>query len=215
MNLFKCLIGGLIGGIFGTAVWAAIAYFAHAEVGWIAWGIGFVVGFGVRLMASEDQGLLPGIIAVGIAVVSVLAGKYLAVEMSFREFAGEIDQMTQVSETDMLVELSDGIVGEWQQQGKAVVFPAGMTIDEADEPHEYPAGVWDEAKNRWTALGAVEQKKRMDDKATLNRELAGALQGAIKRQGFLASFSPYDFLWFFLAAATAFRIGSGGGGDDD
>lgn len=215
MNLMKCLIGGLIGGILGTAVWAAIAYFANAEVGWIAWGIGFVVGFGVRFMADEDQGLLPGIIAVGIAIVSVLAGKYLAVEMSVRDFSGQFAQMSQVTENDMLVEISDEIVGEWQQQGKPAVFPAGMTIDEADEPHEYPVGVWDEAKSRWAALGAGEQKKRMDEQAAMNQALTGALEGVLKQQGFLASFSPFDILWFFLAAGTAFRIGSGGGGDDD
>lgn len=90
MNLIKCVIGGLIGGVLGTAVWAAIAYFAHAEVGWIAWGIGFVVGFGVRFMSAEEQGFMPGMIAVVIAVVSVLAGKYAAVELAFRDLAGEM-----------------------------------------------------------------------------------------------------------------------------
>lgn len=214
MHLFKCAVGGLAGGILGTAVWAAIAYFAHAEVGYIAWGIGFVVGFGVLFMSGGKQGLMPGILAVVIAIVSVLAGKYLAVEMAFREVAGTLEELSQVSAQDMTVDIADDVVAEWQTQGRAVQFPPGMTVDEADEPHEYPPGVWDEAARRWAALGKDEQDKQMKERAEANRLLAGMMAGAIKREGFLASFSLFDVLWFLLAAGTAFRIGSGGFGEE-
>jgi hypothetical protein len=41
VGLGKCVVAGLIGGVVGGAIWAAIAYFANAEIGWIAWGMGF------------------------------------------------------------------------------------------------------------------------------------------------------------------------------
>ena len=82
----------------GAAVWAGIAYFAGYEVGWVAWGIGALVGVAVRfaskpdvsytgdaaedaireLHAESDQ-IGPGSIAAAIAIVAVLVGKYLAV----------------------------------------------------------------------------------------------------------------------------------------
>lgn len=114
----------------------------------------------------------------------------------------------------MTVAMADDVIGEWQKQGKPVQFPPGMTLDEADEPHEYPAGVWDEATKRWQALGKPEQQKRMDQAKESRQMLAGALAGALKRQGFLASFSLFDALWFLLAAGTAFRLGSGGYGEE-
>lgn len=39
--------------------------------------------------------------------------------------------------------------------------------------------------------------------------MAGSLGDSVKSTAFKESFSPFDALWFFLAAATAFRVGSG------
>jgi len=36
VGLGKCVVAGLIGGAAGGAAWAAISYFANAEIGWIA-----------------------------------------------------------------------------------------------------------------------------------------------------------------------------------
>jgi hypothetical protein len=78
----KWILAGSIGGAIGAAVWAAISYFANAEVGYVAWGIGFIVGFMVRLVAGEkEEGLAPGLTAALIAVVAVLGGKYAGVQL--------------------------------------------------------------------------------------------------------------------------------------
>lgn len=36
MGLIRGLIGGVVGGVVGAGLWAAIAYFANAELGIIA-----------------------------------------------------------------------------------------------------------------------------------------------------------------------------------
>lgn len=75
--LSAVLAAGIGGGI-GAIIWGAIAYYAHAEVGYVAWGVGGLVGFCVRMAADElDEGIA-GFIAAGGAVVSILVGKLLA-----------------------------------------------------------------------------------------------------------------------------------------
>ena len=51
MAAIRWLVGGLIGGATGVVIWVLIGYFAHYEVGWIAWGVGFLTGLGVRYAA--------------------------------------------------------------------------------------------------------------------------------------------------------------------
>ncbi len=49
-------------------------------------------------------------------------------------------------------------------------------------------------------LGAVAKKTQLD--------MLKAERGRAFDRGFASSFSPYDLLWFLLAIATAFRVGS-------
>lgn len=50
---------------------------------------------------------------------------------------------------------------------------------------------------KWVICGAI------------GAELADADLGEFKQRMFQQSFSPFDFLWFGLAALTAYRVGSG------
>ena len=73
MNYLKWIISGGIAGIIGATIWAAIEHYTHYQVGYIAWGIGAFVGYGVRRAAGEVEGVFPGVVAALIAVVSLLA----------------------------------------------------------------------------------------------------------------------------------------------
>ena len=130
------IVGGTLGGSVGAGIWAAVGYFSGFEVGWIAWGVGGLTGLGVGAVASAngEADSASGFTASVIAILSVLAGKYLVVHL-----------------------LVDQVIG--QLQG---------------------------------ADPAVQQGGQ-----------------ALKQAVFLSSFGPIDLLWFFLAAGTAFKLGSG------
>ena len=51
MNRFGALAGGVVAGSIGALIWAAIAYFTGYEVGWVAWGVGGLVGSRLPLLA--------------------------------------------------------------------------------------------------------------------------------------------------------------------
>lgn len=74
----SAILSAGIGGSIGAVIWGAIAYFAHAEVGYVAWGVGGLVGFCVRMGSGDMDEGIAGFIAAGGAVVSILAGKLLA-----------------------------------------------------------------------------------------------------------------------------------------
>ncbi|HPH96118.1 MAG TPA: hypothetical protein PKW33_05425 [Anaerolineaceae bacterium] len=76
-NLFLGAIGGLIGGLIGAVIWALITYFTDYQIGWMAIGVGMLVGFGVRLL-GRGHGIVFGLIGGLIALVSVVLGNFLA-----------------------------------------------------------------------------------------------------------------------------------------
>lgn len=70
---------GILAGLIGAAIWMAIAHFANMEIGWIAWGIGFLVGISVRLAAHTadiDESPTLGTYAAAVAVGSIALAKY-------------------------------------------------------------------------------------------------------------------------------------------
>jgi hypothetical protein len=205
MNIGKWIAGGAVGGLIGAAVWAGVAYTTHHEVGWIAWGVGFLVGFGVRLAAGETHGGPPGVTAVGIAFLSILVGKFAAVWLVVSGF----DPKTTVTPQDMISSIADDIVKERTAKGKRVNWPPGMSSDKATEQKDYPADIWQEASKRWEQFGPVEQARRMAEQKEQMERFKSEFRGTLRTEAFKHSFSPFDILWFMLAAFTAFKIGSG------
>ena len=55
MKFAKWGLGGLVGGAIGAAIWAGIVYAIHVEIGWLAWGVGALVGLGVRLAPRRPR----------------------------------------------------------------------------------------------------------------------------------------------------------------
>jgi hypothetical protein len=76
-NLVLGIIGGSFGGLIGAALWAAITYFSEYQVGWIALGVGFLVGYGVRKLGRGIDKVF-GIAGGTIAFTSVGLGNFFA-----------------------------------------------------------------------------------------------------------------------------------------
>ena len=211
----KWVIAGAIGGAAGAAIWALISYAANAEIGWIAWGIGFVVGVCVRVAAGEQhEGFLPGITAASIAILSVIAGKYMAV--SYAVSAVNLGQ-ADVSFTDeeMIVGIADDIIEAREAKGQKVQLPGGKKIEDANAQADYPPGIWREASQKWQGLGPVGQEQRRETYKAQFRAAVGAMGDQLQRRAFTESFGPFDALWFILAALSAYKLGHGNIASDD
>jgi len=71
------IIAACVGGGAGALIWGAIVYFTHYEVGYVAWAVGGLIGFCVRVAAGDMNDTFAGIIAAVGSVFSILAGKVL------------------------------------------------------------------------------------------------------------------------------------------
>ena len=76
--LGRAIGAGLVAAIVGGVVWGLIVRATDYEVGFVAWGVGFLVGTAVALAARQGSGPTFGVIAVVLSLIGILLGKYLS-----------------------------------------------------------------------------------------------------------------------------------------
>jgi len=91
--LLPAVAGGLLAAIVGGIVWGLIVILTDYEVGFVAWGIGFLAGFLVVRFAGGRKGVPLQAIAIVSSLVGIVLGKYIAYVYFIKEAVRE-----QVSE---------------------------------------------------------------------------------------------------------------------
>ena len=200
---------GVAAGAFGAAAWAAIVYFFALEIGWLAWGVGMLVGVAVLFGNEGQKSKKAGIAAALIAASSVVVGKYAAV----RAFASDTDAI--IAETRQSIGdndeytisyIADDIVVEFSEAGRPLNWPGDTLPMEAVAAVNYPADVWAAAEARWDSMGPAGQEEFRAETAATFEETAAMFQDMMVREGFLSSFGGMDLLFFGLAVVTAYQI---------
>jgi hypothetical protein len=77
-NLTFALLGGLGAASVGAAIWALITVVTEYQIGWMAIGIGFLVGYAVRIFGKGVDTLF-GVTGAFMALLGCLAGNLLTV----------------------------------------------------------------------------------------------------------------------------------------
>lgn len=205
----RALFGATLGGLVGAALWTAVAFLFHYEIGWIAWGVGVASGFGAAKLGDRLD-WTTGAAAAGIAVLSIALGKFAAVHLTVDDAIAELTSGPDgVTDEFAISYVADDVVAAYHQEGRKVAWPGGVEPSNPSTQAEYPADVWREATTTWNEL---EPQERADFKA----ELASGLQanaatfreGAVQA-GFKESFGALDVLFVLLAIGSAYKLGSG------
>lgn len=76
-------IAALVGGATGAMLWGAIARYTHWEVGYVAWGIGALVGFLAKRWGGQGRTTAMGCGLVALA--SIFGGKGIAASVGLQE----------------------------------------------------------------------------------------------------------------------------------
>lgn len=212
----RLLIAGGIAGAVCAAIWGGTSYFTGLEIGWIAWGIGFVVGMAMHLAGPRTTGIGPGALAVVLSIVAIVAGKYFASQLVVHHHMKNLGLNAaaerKMDDSQLQRDLGYEIAGEFQSQGKKLAWPLKKEPAAVASPAagmEFPADVWKETLRRWGKMTPDEKKQRSDAAKDSMQRLMVSLRQELAHRGFLDSFSPFDALWFLLAALTAYRTGSG------
>ncbi len=212
MKQLQSVGAGVAAAIAGALIWAAIAYFANFEIGWIAWGIGGLVGFAVYKV-EPNPGLPSGLIAVVLTCASIAGGKYLGVHFSVNKFMNEmqLNVPPDLSDEELVISyVADEVVVEHEAAGKTVAWPAGVESSDAAAEADYPADVWREASDRWGAMAADQQEDYRDGIVKEYHADVSQFRSAVTAEAFKDSFGVFDIIFFLLGIATAYKVGAGG-----
>ena len=81
------ILAGLVAAIAGGIAWGLIVKWTDYEVGFVAWGIGFLTGITILAVTRGARGLPFQAIAIVCALVGIAVGKYLGFVWSLQEAA--------------------------------------------------------------------------------------------------------------------------------
>ncbi len=100
-------VAGVAAAAVGAALWAAISYTTEYQIGWMAVGVGFLVGIAVRRLGKGTDAMF-GIVGGALALAGCLAGNLFTICLVLaREKA--------MSLLDVVSRLNFGIVAELMQ----------------------------------------------------------------------------------------------------
>lgn len=75
-NLLMGLIGGGIAMLISAAIWGAVTYFTEYQIGWMAIGVGFLVGIAVKFFGKGKTPVY-GIISAALALIGCALGNLM------------------------------------------------------------------------------------------------------------------------------------------
>jgi len=77
-NLAMGIVGGLLAGLIGAILWAVITLKTGYQIGWIAIGVGFLVGFAIKTLG---KGYTPvfGVVGALLALSACVLGNYFSI----------------------------------------------------------------------------------------------------------------------------------------
>lgn len=211
MRVGQQILGGVIGGAMGSGAWVAIVHFTGYEVGFVAWGVGLLVGLGAMSL-SGGRSTAAGAVAAGlIALTAVLAGKAGMAYLQVDEVRTQLGLDGRVGKEMAITAIAEDVQKEFAAQGMAMneQWPRGV-LKENDPRTFYAPQVWAEAERRWGAFSASDQ---MAIRSRLESHVSDE-PGQLFLAAFLGSFSLYDMIWLVLASMSAYKIASSGGDEN-
>lgn len=195
--LGKALAFAALAALAGAAAWGLIAYFAKVEIGYLAWGIGALIGFAI--VKAGGHGTLLAVAGAALSVLSIGTGKHLAFRMLLdHEFTA---QVAKIDPGVYEAQLQDATA--WAALGEQ---PSDEQVKAFAEKHEFEfrdaASFRSEVGEQLTWIAT--------EKPTLPQWRARLVADTAARVSFVEylkdDFHPFDVLFVGLGLVTAFGL---------
>jgi len=218
MGILGGVVGGGIGGAIGAIIWAGIYYFTNYEAGYVAWGVGGLVGFGFA-KGNDTPGAAAGVIASIIAVLALLGGKVLIAQaIMIQEIPSQTEAIdgaiASLEDEEVVISwVADDIIVDMEEDGEPVDWPAGIDPDNVYAESDYPKNVWKKATTEWASMSSEHRKEYrslVQERIRLNYEDYGEYRAEVRSYVFKESFGLLDIVFFLLAIGTAFKMAGDG-----
>jgi hypothetical protein len=107
-NFWAGVLGGVIGAVIGAILWGIISVWLDRQIGWMAVGIGVLVGFGVRFL-GKGTSIKFGIAGAILAILGCIAGNVVMIYILFsKEFGLSLWYvMTNLSASDLFTVIKE------------------------------------------------------------------------------------------------------------
>lgn len=191
----RAILNGIAAAIIGGAVWALIVAVADYELGYVAWGVGGLIGY-TMTKATVRRGTRMAMIAAGLAAAGLLFGKVLIVQRVM---------MPALAEELQSDSLAVARAAAWQlQEDGAFPEPLQARLNALAPNDTTPDALWDEM----VAAGAVHAAGLpAAERDSLAATYAAVVQANVGMLQLLRwQFSGWDLLWFGLAVSTAWGM---------
>lgn len=186
---------GVALGVVVTTMWVLVANATDHGLGVLAIVVGGAVGGGVLAGARGRGGARGGMVAAGLTLALVLAGRFTISQMEAARWAEEARAIT---EEDCLAHVAAGI------QERYLENEYDLTWNEASE---FPIEVMHAAQAKWSRMNEAERsgvRATLEERA--NAEASSApLVGAVV---FLVEFGLWGWAGAALGMATAYKAAS-------
>lgn len=223
-NNVPLAIGASFGAaLLGAILWAVIACTTGYELGIVAWGVGVLAGLGLTLF-TEGRKVRLGLLAALFAFLGIMMGKFFFANWYVMpELRKQLHRMRPSNEDiedilkdpDMMfavacLELADRTQFDQEFAWKVIIARnSGELPTENREEIESAQKKALELLDNWP-----EDRKRVAARRQsfkILRKIADVMMES--KIGlffvFIATFSPWDLLWFPIALWSAYKIGSG------
>jgi hypothetical protein len=220
MNYNRAVLFGSLAGLLGAAAWAAIAYYANYEIGWLAWGIGLAVGAATVKGAGFGSQFV-GVTAAVITVIAIVLGKYATAELTMVDIDFDPQQIVEESlanlNDEVLAYVADEMAAAREAAGERIAWP-DQNVELVSGRDAYPADLWSAATEKYQKFSEQEKlAHRTKVEELIRNDIVNleAMEDQIRQQSFLQTFSLFDLLFFGLAISTAYSVGRSNEFDSD
>lgn len=191
----RAFLAGAAAALAGGVAWALIVRLTDFEIGFVAVGVGFLVG-AAMIRTTDARGKVPGIQAAGLAAIGLLFAKMLIVQWVTIPLVQ--DQLQGEA-------AAAGVAATWQMR-ETQSFPDSIQagIDRLGERDTLPDALWAAMLEAGEARAAAASDAE-------RAELRSAYAEGVRRQFgswrmLWWQLSPFDLLWLFLALSTAYGM---------
>jgi hypothetical protein len=203
-NKVRGMVGAAIGGAVGAALWATIVFVTGYEIRYVAVGVGALVGYCSRKFGGGRDYHL-GLFATACALLAILIGQWFAANAFIKKFAGEFAEARYQVRLESAKEAanlkSDAAIREFMAARDSTVFKAVNAASiSAAAVAEFKAK--DLPELQALATGNPSRASFIETERTAYLQKLGI------KDIFIASITPYLFLWVFLGIGAAWKLAS-------
>ena len=206
------LLVAAIGAFVGAAIWAVIAATTGYEVGYVAWGIGLLVGFGAKIAGGVGKPLAAA--CAGLALIGIFGGKMMAVRYDFaKQTKAMLEALTSKERyQEDLRDAADFAALKSEDEYAAFMVTHKYIDDEQPAPKVTAEDVQEFKEHSVPHLKKLHADKPSYEqwRESCNANLAENFRPSISMSGMarvaMSQLGAMDLVFALLGVATAYRV---------